>query len=99
MAFDTTALDAACLDLGDDAIMMLDSGPVPISVIISNSQDLGSSDGYQVVTERTTGETTMEVVKGIRRNTVIIKDGVSYNVTGWQADTTGWVVIELEELP
>lgn len=98
MAFDTTELDAACLDIGDDATWITDTGPVPISIIISTSPDMDGSDGFQVLTHRITGETTAVMIAGLKREDAIIQNEIRYSVSGIEVDATGWAVIELEKL-
>lgn len=98
MAFDTTELDAACLDIGDDAVWMKDTGPVPITLIISHSPDMDDSDGFKVLTNRITGETTAAMMTGMSRGDKIIQNSTTYEVIGWTPDATGWIVIELEQL-
>lgn len=98
MAFDTTELDAACLDIGDDAVWVTDTGPKAVSIIISTSPDMDDSDGFKVLTNRITGETTAAMVAGIKRDDVIIQNDVNYAVIALTPDATGWLVIELEKV-
>lgn len=97
MAFDTTELDAACLDIADDAVWIKDTGPQPISLIISHDPDMDDADGYSVLTHRITGEATMAMIAGMKRGDTIVHNDVNYQVLGYEADATGWVVIELEK--
>ena len=97
MAFDTTGLDAACLDIGDDVTWNDGVTDRPIVMIIDTSNGVDADDGYGVVTQRTTGETTADVIAGMKRNDTITHAGCTYKVRGFSSDQTGWVIVELDK--
>lgn len=97
MSFDVGDLNAACLDIGDDAVLVTSGGPKPITVIVTISPDIDSSGGFDVMTDRVTAETTASEITGMSRKDTISHNGVDYVVLAWEVDATGWVVIELEQ--
>jgi len=97
VSFDASQLNASCLALGDDTVLNTSTGPRPITVIISVFQDIDSSGGFDVLTDRVTAETVATELSGIRRGDTIVTGGKTYTILAWQTDATGWVVMEVEE--
>lgn len=98
MAFDTSGLDAACLDIGDD--FSIDGGEA-FSLVPTFTSETTGADGFEIsIGERLTASTTQAVItaNNIRRDTVIThnRNGNNYVVLGFLPDDTDWVTLELE---
>lgn len=97
MAFDTTDLDTACLDLGDD----FNDGS--FAMVPTFTESTSNSDGFQIaIGERLTAQTTQAIIdaNSIARGSTLTHDrtGNQYTVLGFLADDVEWVTVELERV-
>lgn len=95
MAFDTTGLDAACLDIGDD----FNGGA--FQMVPAFTEETASSDGYDIsIGERLTAQTTKAVItdNSISNDSELTHDrtGNVFVVLGLMADAENWVTVHLE---
>jgi hypothetical protein len=95
MAFDTSALDEACLTIGD----AFNNGA--FTMVPTFADEVSNTDYGEVqLGERLTAQTTHTVIadNSIRRGDVITHDrtGNEFEVLGFLADDVNWVTVELE---
>lgn len=95
MAFDTTGLDAACLDIGDD----FNDGA--FQMVPAFTEVTSGSDGYQVsIGEQLTAQTSQAVItaNSITTDSVLTHDrtGNEFVVLGLMPDAENWVTVHLE---
>ena len=99
MAFDTSGLDTACLDIGDDFTI----GSTTFQMVPSFTEQTNNSDGFEIqIGERLQAQTTQAVItaNSIERGTEITHDrtGNEFAVLGFLADAENWVTVELERI-
>lgn len=97
MGFDTTDLDAACLDLGDE----FNAGA--FLMVPTFSEETSNTDGFSIaIGERLTAQTTQAVItaNSIERGTTVTHDrtGNEFEVLGYLADDVEWVTVQLERI-
>lgn len=99
MAFDTTGLDEACLDIGDDFTY----GASTFQMVPSFTEQTENSDGFEIrIGERLQAQTTIAVIAEVELDTRVEithdRTGNSFVVLGFLADAENWVTVELERV-
>lgn len=101
MAFDTSELDAACLDVGfsDEAEITVDGESVIVPVVFEIGPEYENDEGVKIkVGDRIAAGTTTDNAKLFKRGMLVTIMAKPYKVSGFEPDGATWVNVLLDKV-